>query len=132
MCHPRRQVLILGLHAWEWYGFQVCHLVCHPVSGVSACVSASFSSTPVSRVTQGGTGWHRGGTGVTHPGIRTIPKGEAVESVPFCRVAQAAHLFDHLFILHMYICNTCHLYVNFFFLLMKKMVKGCVSVSCNM
>ena len=53
---------------------------------------------------QGGTRWHTGGT---PPRIRTIPKGEDLESVPVCRVAQVAHLFDKLsFCTHT--CVTCY------------------------
>ena len=56
--------------------------LCQSVSPCVSCVSTSFSPTPVSRVTQltqGDTGWHT-------RGIRTIPKGEAAESIPFSRV----------------------------------------------
>ena len=51
----------------------------------------------------------QGDTRVAHLRIRTIPKGEAAESIPFCRVSQLTHGFDKLFNLHMHVVThvTC-------------------------
>jgi hypothetical protein len=50
----------------------------------------------------------QGGTGVAHLRIRTIPKDEALESVPVCGGDTLTHLFGQLFILHMHVCYMSH------------------------
>ena len=82
-----------------------CVTLCHPVSPCVTLLTGVEEKEVRHRVAQGDTGWHT-------PGICTIPKGEAAESIPFSRVAHPAHHLSKFQSTHV-CCNTSHCVLTF-------------------